>query len=216
MPFGNRKVYFRGSFCSLLSKFKKNHPSGNLKFNNSGIFQSLKFRIFMEKIPRIYLELKFTPNTSGGYGLSEVPCFPRLVKEGRTEDVGYALCNIKKEAPGSCKETHHLVSSGTSPAVHHRFLSSLSAPTHSPGSGGERGGDTCSSICPPHPQISALPGTFNFAPPSLNKTVQSILLVMSRLSRIIRHRAAYCRSYDRSTLLLFERLHFLSLTSTCP
>jgi len=31
-------------FSSVLSKYKKYHPSGNLKFNNLGIFQSLKFR----------------------------------------------------------------------------------------------------------------------------------------------------------------------------
>jgi len=48
MPFGKRKKYFRGVFSSVLSQFKKYHPSGNLKFNNLGIFQSLKLRIFME------------------------------------------------------------------------------------------------------------------------------------------------------------------------
>jgi len=36
---------------SVLSQFKKIHPSGNLKFNYLGIFQSLKFRILMEKKP---------------------------------------------------------------------------------------------------------------------------------------------------------------------
>jgi len=30
---------------SALSQFKKYHPSGNLKFNNVGIFQSLKLCI---------------------------------------------------------------------------------------------------------------------------------------------------------------------------
>jgi len=35
-------------FSSVLSRFKKYHPSGNLKFNNLGIFQSLKLRILME------------------------------------------------------------------------------------------------------------------------------------------------------------------------
>jgi len=63
MTFGNRKKYFRGSFSSVLSQFKKkNQPSGNLKFNNLGIFQSLKFRILMEKILPISLKLNFTPN----------------------------------------------------------------------------------------------------------------------------------------------------------
>jgi len=31
MPFGNRKIYFRGYFRS---QFKIYYPSGNLKFNN--------------------------------------------------------------------------------------------------------------------------------------------------------------------------------------
>jgi len=31
-------------FSSVLSHFKKYHPSGNLKFNNLGIFPSLKLR----------------------------------------------------------------------------------------------------------------------------------------------------------------------------
>jgi len=42
MQFGNRKKYFRGYFSSVLSQFKKYHPSGSLKFYNLGIFQSLK------------------------------------------------------------------------------------------------------------------------------------------------------------------------------
>jgi len=33
-------------FSSVLSQFKKYHPSGNLKFNYLGIFQSLKFAYF--------------------------------------------------------------------------------------------------------------------------------------------------------------------------
>jgi len=37
-------------FSTILSKLKKKyHPSGNLKFNNSSISQSLKLRILMEK-----------------------------------------------------------------------------------------------------------------------------------------------------------------------
>jgi len=54
---------------SVLSQFKKYHPSGNLKFNNFGIFQSLKFCIVMEKIFSISLKLNFTSNTLGCYGL---------------------------------------------------------------------------------------------------------------------------------------------------
>jgi len=48
-------------FDSLLPQLKNNTPSGNLKFNNLGIFQSLKFRIFDGK-------LNFTPNTLGFMG----------------------------------------------------------------------------------------------------------------------------------------------------
>jgi len=36
-------------FSSVLSEFKKYYPPGNLKFNYSGIFQSLKLRFFTEK-----------------------------------------------------------------------------------------------------------------------------------------------------------------------
>jgi len=70
MPFGNRKKYFRGLFSSVLLKFKKYHPSGNLKFKYLGIFQSLKLCILMEKILPISLNLNFTPNTLGCYGLT--------------------------------------------------------------------------------------------------------------------------------------------------
>jgi len=38
-------------FRSVLSEFKKYHPSGSLKFNYLGIFQSLKLRILMGKNP---------------------------------------------------------------------------------------------------------------------------------------------------------------------
>jgi len=48
----------------------KNHPSGNLKFNYLGIFQSLKLRILKGKILSITLKQNFTPNTLGCYGLT--------------------------------------------------------------------------------------------------------------------------------------------------
>jgi len=55
MPFGNRKIYFRGSFeFSIDTIQKKYHSSGNQKFDNLGIFQSLKFRILEEKILPIF------------------------------------------------------------------------------------------------------------------------------------------------------------------
>jgi len=64
MPLGNSKIYFRGSFYgSILLHFKKYHPSGNLKFNNLGIFQSLKLHNLMGKIFLISFKLNFTPNT---------------------------------------------------------------------------------------------------------------------------------------------------------
>jgi len=56
-------------FTSVLSQCKKYHPSGNLKFNNLGILQSLKFCILIDKILPISLKLNFTPNTLDGYGL---------------------------------------------------------------------------------------------------------------------------------------------------
>jgi len=55
MPLGNRKKYFRGS------KFKKYYPSGNPKFNNLGIFQSLNLPKLMGKILKISHKLNFTP-----------------------------------------------------------------------------------------------------------------------------------------------------------
>jgi len=54
-------------FSSELSQLKKYHPSGNLKFNNLGISQSLKLLILVEKIRPISPKLNFTPNTLGCY-----------------------------------------------------------------------------------------------------------------------------------------------------
>jgi len=56
-------------FGSVLSQFKKYYPSGNMKFNNLGIFQSFKLRILIEKILPISLKQNCTPNTLGCYGL---------------------------------------------------------------------------------------------------------------------------------------------------
>jgi len=58
-------------FSSVMSKFKTYHPSGNLKFNNLGILQSLKLRNSMESILRISLKRIFTPNILGCYGLTQ-------------------------------------------------------------------------------------------------------------------------------------------------
>jgi len=61
---------------SVLSQLKKYHPSGNLKFNYLGIFQSLKMRNLMGEILLISLKLNFTPNTLGFYGLI-ISSFPQ-------------------------------------------------------------------------------------------------------------------------------------------
>jgi len=58
-------------FSSVLSKFKKYHSSVNLKFNNLGIFQSLKLRNLAGKTPGISLKLNLTPNTLGCYGFKK-------------------------------------------------------------------------------------------------------------------------------------------------
>jgi len=52
-----------------LHNFKNITSSGNLKWNYLGFSQSLKLRILKEKILSISLELNFTPNTLGCYGL---------------------------------------------------------------------------------------------------------------------------------------------------
>jgi len=71
MPFGNRKKNtLEDLFRSVLSQFKKYRPSGNLKFNYLGIFQSSKLRILMGKILTISLKVNFTINTLGWYGLN--------------------------------------------------------------------------------------------------------------------------------------------------
>jgi len=60
------KRIFSVQYCHSLKKY---HPSGNLKFNILGISQSLKSRILKEKILSISLNLNFTSNTLGFYGL---------------------------------------------------------------------------------------------------------------------------------------------------
>jgi len=57
-------------FSSALLQLKKYHPSGNLKFDNLGIFPGLKLRILVGKIVPISLKLNFTPTTLGCYGLN--------------------------------------------------------------------------------------------------------------------------------------------------
>jgi len=58
MPFANGKKYFKGSvqFCH---KSKNITPMKTLNLSNLGIFQSLKLRILMGKIPSNFSETKF-------------------------------------------------------------------------------------------------------------------------------------------------------------
>jgi len=65
-------------FSSVLLQFKEYHSFGNLKFNNLGIFQSLKSRILKEIILPISLRLNFTPNTLVCYGLR---CYAEMYRE---------------------------------------------------------------------------------------------------------------------------------------
>jgi len=75
MPFANRKKnILEDLFSSVMSLSKKYHPSGNLKFNDVGIFQSLKLRILLGKILPISLKLNVAPNTLGCYGLRYISC----------------------------------------------------------------------------------------------------------------------------------------------
>jgi len=59
MPFGNRKVYFRGSSQFSIVTIQKISPPWNLKFNYLGIFQSLKLRISKGKNPLNFSLAKF-------------------------------------------------------------------------------------------------------------------------------------------------------------
>jgi len=44
-----KKNILKDLFSTVLTLFKKYHPSANMKFKNLGIFQSLKLRILVEK-----------------------------------------------------------------------------------------------------------------------------------------------------------------------
>jgi len=67
------KFILENCFSSVLPKYQKYHHSGNPKFNNLVIFQSLKLRNRMGKI--LSLKLNFTPNNLGYYGLSNLNFF---------------------------------------------------------------------------------------------------------------------------------------------
>jgi len=62
------KIILEDLSSSVLSQFKKYHPSVNLKFNDLGTFRSLKLLIIMEKNLSISLKLNVTL-TLDCYGL---------------------------------------------------------------------------------------------------------------------------------------------------
>jgi len=66
-----KKIFSRIFLVQFCHNLKKYHPSGNLKFNNLGIFPSLKLRNLMGKILPISLQLNFTPNALGCHGLKK-------------------------------------------------------------------------------------------------------------------------------------------------
>jgi len=100
MPCSETEIFILEDFFrSVLSQFKKYHPSGNLKFNNLRIFQSLKLRNLIGKILRISLKLNFNPNTLFCFGLrslilaisqkkisSEIPSFELILLRLRVGD----------------------------------------------------------------------------------------------------------------------------------
>jgi len=86
MPFGNKNFVLEDLFSSVLSQFIKYHHFKNLNFNNLGISQSLKFRIFMGKNSSNSRKLNFTPNTLGCYGLK-----PTTAQRCHSETENFAL-----------------------------------------------------------------------------------------------------------------------------
>jgi len=46
-----KKIIYEDLSSSVSSHFKQYHRSGDLKYNNLGIFQGFEFRILMEKNP---------------------------------------------------------------------------------------------------------------------------------------------------------------------
>jgi len=83
MPFGNKEFYLEDLLSSVFSQFKTYHPSGNLKLNNIGIFQSFKFLILMEEIPPVSLELNITPSTLGWW-VTQNTYYPHFIFKSTT------------------------------------------------------------------------------------------------------------------------------------
>jgi len=67
-PAEQKKIFYRIFSVQYCHNLKNITPSGNLKLNYLGIFQSFKFRTLMGKIQPISPKLDFTPNTLGCYG----------------------------------------------------------------------------------------------------------------------------------------------------
>jgi len=64
-----KKIFLRIFSVQFRRNQKEISPSGNQKFYNLGIFQSLEFRISMKKFAQISLKLNVTPNVLGCNGL---------------------------------------------------------------------------------------------------------------------------------------------------
>jgi len=108
-------------FSLVLSKFKIDHPPGNLKFNYLGISQKLKIAHFNGKVLSISLKLNFTPNTLGCYGL----IFQVVLAVGSGVELYYTTTEIPSpplpysfayaagRAPGHIDRTHSESSDGS-------------------------------------------------------------------------------------------------------
>jgi len=92
-----------------VSQFKKYHPSGNPKFANLGIFQSLKLCILMEKILPISLELNFTPDTLGCYGLNR---WKQFLSVNALENLTYTVVGSKVKHHKSKKSVYKRLKQG--------------------------------------------------------------------------------------------------------
>jgi len=66
MPFGNREIYFRGSFKFSIVTIQRISPIWKLEIQSFRHFAKLKISYFNEKkILPISLKINFTPNTLG-------------------------------------------------------------------------------------------------------------------------------------------------------
>ena len=102
-----KQEHLEDLFSSVLLHFKKYQPLGNLKFNNLGIFQSLKLRILAEKTVLISRTLNFTPNNLSCCGLRYCSL---LAKEDKKKKNTRQICEIygrttkRVHSAGRCAE----------------------------------------------------------------------------------------------------------------